>query len=419
MPFSLETLDSGLSLAMEPMQGLHSAAAAFVVMAGSRDEAPDEWGFSHFIEHMCFKSTPHRSAIEISRAFDELGAETNASTDVEGVDFHVWVQADRLEPALDLLAEVVYGHRGRGGKAAFNKKEFATEKEVVLSEISMYDDSPEVAAGEALMALAWADHPLGRSVQGVAKTVAAADLGGIGRFYLDRYAPANMALVVTGAFDPDRVREQARRITAPLRGKPRVAKRAIPKFHPGRKIIQRPDVSQEYILLAAPLSAASDEGWAEIAVIARALGGGANSRLYWRLVEPGLAGEASASAAQYSDAGQWEISLCAEPESAREALTKARAEISGFAGLASDEIMRAKETFATDLASGGEHPLARIASHCSAFEKRVALRSHDQLLAAVDRVTAEGVAEVLGKWPMDATQAVSAVGPMETRFADG
>ena len=106
-----ETLPSGLTLVMDPMPQVHSVAVCLVLAAGARDEAASDHGICHFIEHMCFKSTPQRTAEALNRELDRVAPDWNAATDLEYTQFHAWVPAERLERAVALMAELVFGHR--------------------------------------------------------------------------------------------------------------------------------------------------------------------------------------------------------------------------------------------------------------------------------------------------------------------
>src|SRR6476661_7060215 len=152
MPFHTHRLQNGLQLVGETIPSARSASVGFYVKTGSRDETPDVAGVSHFLEHMVFKGTPRRSAADVNREFDRIGADYNAFTSEENTVFHASVLPEYLPQAVDLLADIL--------RPSLRQDDFDTEKKVILEEIKMYEDQPGSVASENARRLYYATHPL-------------------------------------------------------------------------------------------------------------------------------------------------------------------------------------------------------------------------------------------------------------------
>src|SRR5919205_3308792 len=158
MTFQHHTLPNGLTILGETNPAALSAAVAFWVRTGSRDETPEVSGVSHFLEHMVFKGTPHRSALDVNRDFDRIGADYNAFTSEENTVFHAAVLPEYLPQAVDLLADIL--------RPSLRGEDFDVEKNVIIEEINMYEDQPTWSAYDHAKRAYFKGHPLGNSILG-------------------------------------------------------------------------------------------------------------------------------------------------------------------------------------------------------------------------------------------------------------
>src|SRR5215475_7785718 len=165
MPFHSHTLPNGLQVIGEISPSARSVALGFFVRTGSRDETPEVAGVSHFLEHMVFKGTPHRSAFDVNRDFDRIGADYNAFTSEENTVFHAAILPEYLPQAVDILADIL--------RPSLRNEDFDTEKQVILEEIGMYEDQPTWAAYDNAKRIYFADHPLGNSILGTPASIKA------------------------------------------------------------------------------------------------------------------------------------------------------------------------------------------------------------------------------------------------------
>src|SRR6201996_1406611 len=187
-------LPGGLRVVTEYLPAVRSASVGVWVGVGSRDEGATVAGAAHFLEHLLFKSTPTRNAVDIAQAMDAVGGELNAFTAKEHTCYYAHVLDSDLELAIDLVADVVLN-----GRCAADDVEL--ERDVVLEEIAMRDDDPEDALGDVFLAAMFGDHPVGRPVIGSVESVSAMTRGQLHSFHIRRYTPERMVVAVAGNVD--------------------------------------------------------------------------------------------------------------------------------------------------------------------------------------------------------------------------
>src|SRR3954466_12425507 len=192
------TLPGGLRVVTEYIPSVRSASVGVWVGVGSRDEGSSVAGAAHFLEHLLFKSTPTRSAVEIAQAVDAVGGELNAFTSREHTCYYAHVLDTDLELAVDLVADVVL----RGRCAA---EDVEIERDVVLEEIAMRDDDPEDTLGDVFLSAMFGDHPVGRPVIGSVESISEMTRAQLNSFYVRRYIPERMVVAVAGNIEHDDV----------------------------------------------------------------------------------------------------------------------------------------------------------------------------------------------------------------------
>src|SRR6478609_8037305 len=197
MPFHTHKLSNGLTLIGESSPEARSVALGFFVKTGSRDETPAESGVSHFLEHMMFKGTPRRSALDVNLDFDRIGANYNAYTSEENTVYYAAVLPEYLPKAVDILADIL--------RPSLRQDDFDTEKKVILEEIKMYEDQPGSVAWEHARKLYYTAHPLGNSVLGTSQSVGDLSRDQMQRYFDRRYAANNIVLSAAGNFDWQRL----------------------------------------------------------------------------------------------------------------------------------------------------------------------------------------------------------------------
>ena len=193
MKFRSHTLDNGLEIVAECNDAAHSLGVGFFVRTGARDESDEVAGVSHFLEHMVFKGTPRRTADDVNREFDELGAHYNAFTSEENTVYYASVLPEYQEPVIDILADIM--------RPSLREDDFDMEKKVIIEEIQMYADQPPFGMDDKIKELHYGKHPLARSVLGSEETVGGLDVRQMRDYFESHYAPNNMFVAAAGRVD--------------------------------------------------------------------------------------------------------------------------------------------------------------------------------------------------------------------------
>ena len=271
-----EVLGNGVVLITQEHRAADVVALQMWMRVGGRDEAPDELGLSHYLEHMLFKGTPTRPPGSIDREIEGLGGTSNAFTSYDFTHFDILVPAAHVRPALDILADIAVN-------AAFVPEELEAEKKVVFEEMNLTEDDPEKFLGRRLSEVAYRGHPYGRPILGTREFIKALTRDRLNAYYKKHYVPQNMTLVVVGPLTAAQVRPLAEATFGRLTGPPSVrpAPQAVPSLDGGRRDeLARPE-EQAYLGLAwmAAATALSSEDIPAVDLLTAILGDGPASRL--------------------------------------------------------------------------------------------------------------------------------------------
>jgi len=306
MKFENKTLDNGLQIIAEVNEEAFSQSLGYFVKTGSRDEVPEMGGVSHFLEHMVFKGTAKRTAEDVNRELDELGAQSNAYTCEDQTVYYMSILPDQQSRAMDLLTDLM--------RPALRNSDFETERNVILEEIAMYDDAPPYGSMEKCMESFYGNHPLAIRVLGTPQTVSDLDPEAMRAYHHDRYAPDNICLVATGSVNFDHLVKQAEELTRDWTpsGFKRVAE---PPSHGIASLqFQHPPAVQQYTFELSPGVSRNDPKRHAYRLLATVLGDDSGSRTFWALVDPGLAESAGMFAHEYDECGILGLFLTCTPE---------------------------------------------------------------------------------------------------------
>jgi len=269
----------------ESNDAAHTGAVGFFVKAGTRDEDASVMGVSHFLEHMMFKGTARRTADDVNREFDEIGANYNAYTSHESTVYYAQVLPEYLPRAIDLLGDML--------RPALRQEDFDVEKNVILEEIGMYEDRPDWRVHDALLEKYYADHPLGYRVLGTVDTIKALRPEQMRAYFEHRYSADNITVAAAGRIDFDRLLEDVRAITASWKPSGVQRQYVDPKVVVGDHSIVDAKLNRHYVAMMCPGPSAQDPLRYAAKVMADVIGDADGSRLYWALIDPGLADDAS------------------------------------------------------------------------------------------------------------------------------
>ena len=405
-------LPGGLRLVTEAMPGVRSASVGIWVPVGSRDEAVSLAGSSHFLEHLLFKGTTRRSALDIASAMDAVGGEFNAFTEKEHTCFYATVLDRDLPLALDIVADVVLD-------ATMTPEDVDVERGVVLEEIAMRDDDPSDLVHDEFATALFGDVPLGRSILGTEESIHALSRRKIYGYYRRRYTTDAMVVSVAGNVDHDQVLRLVRRAfdgrldTARGSRAPRSGGNAQ-HVRPNRPTLIRPDdTEQANLVIGCHGVSRHDPRRFAVGVLSAALGGGMSSRLFQRIREErGLAYSVYSFSSAYADAGMFGVYAGCQPGKAEEVLDLIRTELDAAArgDLSDEEIERGKGQMRGGTVLGLEDASSRMTRIGKSEIIYGEVLGVDELLARIDAVTPADVAELAADL-LDRPRCLAVVGP--------
>ncbi len=389
MSLNIDTLPNGMRVLTEHMPGLASAALGVWVTAGGRHEEAGENGVAHFLEHMAFKGTERRSALQIAEEIEDVGGYLNAYTSREMTAYYARVLEADVALALDMVGDILLN-------PAFAEEEIRVERAVILQEIGQALDTPDDVIFDWLQEAAFPDQPLGRSILGPAERVRSFGREDLSRFTGRHYAPERMILVAAGAVDHDAVMGQAEAIFA---GLPRGAENALaPGAFAGGEVRREKPLEQAHFALAFEGPAHRDPDFHAGLVFTTAFGGGMSSRLFQEAREKrGLCYSIFSQSSGYADTGLMTIYAGTGAEELRGLAELVADELKRAAGdLGEAEVARAKAQMKAGLLMGLESPFGRCERMARAMAIHGRVQSIEEMVAeieAVDVAQARAMAE--------------------------
>lgn len=413
-------LPGGLRVVTEAMPAVRSVSVGVWVPAGSRDETPALAGTSHFLEHLLFKGTERRSALDIASAMDAVGGEFNAFTEKEHTCFYATVLDRDLPLAVDIVMDVVLS-------ATITAQDVAVERNVVLEEIAMRDDDPSDLVHDAFSGALFGDTALGRPILGTVDSITGLSRRQIAGYYRRRYTPDVMVVSVAGNVshrDVVRLVRQAlgERLDGP--DEPRTPRHAgqdrdpLPA-QPVKVLVD--ETEQANVVLGSRGVSRHDPRRFAVGVLSSALGGGMSSRLFQQVRERrGLAYSVYSFSSMYADTGQFGVYAGCQPERTDEVLGLIRDELDAAAkgGLTGAEIDRGKGQMRGGIVLGLEDCCSRMTRIGKSELVYGDVMGVDELLGHVDAVTAGDVADMAAEL-LGRPRCLTVVGPFGEHDFDG
>ncbi len=407
MAFHTHTLDNGLRIIGETSPSARSAALGFFVRTGSRDETPEVSGVTHFLEHMVFKGTPRRTALDVNRDFDRIGAHYNAFTSEENTVFYAAILPEYLPQAVDILSDIL--------RPSLRTEDFDVEKNVIIEEIGMYEDQPMWSAYDHAKRLYFAEHPLGNSILGTPDSIRALQRDQMYEYFRRRYVAPNITVVAAGNFEFEHLLRLVEKACGSWENGPVGRGNVRPTAGSGTfTVMTREKVTQEHVLLISPGPSADSPLRYAASTLAMVLGDDSGSRLYWALVDPGLADSADTSFHDYEGTGSFYTSYSCEPDNVEEnleivhqVLREAQEE-----GITVQELLQAKSKILSRVVRGSERPMGRMQAIGMDWTYLNEYRTVDQELAAYEAVDLKSIREVLDTYPLTKLTTL-ALGPIK------
>jgi predicted Zn-dependent peptidase len=406
-------LPNGIRVLSEELADLPSVTVGIWVENGSRYEANEQAGISHFLEHLFFKGTERRTAAQIAEEIDAVGGVVNAFTSKEYTCYYAKVLPEHLPLALDVLGDIFLHSR-------FAEEEIDRERSVILQEISQAEDTPDDFVHDLFSLAFWPGHPLSRPVAGTAATVGPLRRDDFLRFLEARYGPDRVLLSAAGLVHHDELAAVVERTFGHLRGTSAVELPHPPEPRAGLTVHAK-QLEQLHICLGVPGIPHSDPDRYAAHVLNQALGGGMSSRLFQEVRERrGKAYTVYSFLPSFHDAGYLGVYVGTSAEWAREVLDVIQAELRQVAaeGLRPDELVRTKNQIKGSLLLGletSDSRMSRIARNEIYFQRDVPLA---EIAAGVDAVTNEHVVRVARRMFRPGSLAVTVLGDLKGERLD-
>jgi predicted Zn-dependent peptidase len=407
-------LPSGLRILTEALPTTRTAAFGVWVGVGSRDEAPVLSGVSHFLEHLLFKGTKRRTALDISAAIEAVGGETNAFTTKEYTCYYARVLDANLPLAIDVVCDAV-------ASSLLAERDVEIERGVILEEIAMHDDEPDDEVHDLLAEAVYGRHPLGRLVSGTEQSIQAMMRRQIVDFYKHRYSASTMVIAAAGNLDHATV---VRLVRKALAGTPLGDGAGVPasyRRHPGistrraQTVVRTKDTEQAHVTLGGPAVGRLDKRRFVLGVLNGSLGGGMSSRLFQQIREQrGLAYSVYSYTCEYAETGLFAVYAGCAPGKVAEVLDITRDVLADVAahGLTDAEVVRGKGMLKGGLVLGLEDTESRMGRLGKGELLYDQLLSVDELLAKVDAVTPDQVRAVAAEL-LTQPMSLAAIGPFD------
>jgi len=380
MTVQTHTLPNGFRIVTEHMPGLKSASIGIWVKAGCRHERKDQNGIAHFLEHMAFKGTKTRSALDIAESLENVGGYLNAYTSREMTAYYARVLQEDVPLALDVISDIVLN-------PIFDPSELELERGVILQEIGMVLDTPDEIIFDWLQETAYPDQPMGRPILGPSENVRGFSRDSFEDFVGHHYVPGEMILSAAGAVDHDAIVKDAERLFGGL-DRTRTSLVEKSRYQGGDRREIR-DLEQAHFALSLQAPAYLDDAFHTAQIHALVLGGGASSRLFQEAREKrGLCYTIMAQTGAFEDSGMLTIYAGTGADQIAELTTLTLDELKRVAGdLAQPELDRARAQMKAGLLMGQESPSQR----CERLARMLAIwdrvPSLDETVAKIDAVT--------------------------------
>lgn len=383
-------LANGLQLIGEVNPYNKSASIGFFVKTGARDETEKESGISHFLEHMMFKGTAKRSALDITYAMGNIGAQSNAYTSEECTVFHGTVVSQYFRRMQEILCDML--------RPSLDQHEFDTEKNVILEEIALYQDRPQFYFFEHSTADYFGNHPAGKSILGTVDSVSAIQRDEMLHYFQRRYAPSNMVLVAAGAYDWDQFVQDAEKYCGNWQSFE--VGRYTSSFTPVAKkfVYKKKDITQAHLLYMTGASNTVDEDRYAYAILSMIIGDSVGSKLYWALIDSGIAESAFCDSDEKDDVGAFNVYSSMEPEKIDQVADIIKNIIAAPLDFTAEELERAKTKLASRIALGGELPSARMNALGAAYLARKKVSSLEESIARIEKITYRDIESAITKY---------------------
>ena len=400
-------LANGMTVLSDEMPHLKTAAVSVWVAAGSRFEDERQHGISHLLEHMAFKGTERRSALEIVEQIEGAGGEVNASTSLENTSYYARILQEDLPLAVDILGDIL-------SNSVFDEGELEREQQVILQEIGSIHDIPEERVFDHAQELAFPDQPLGRTIMGTPDSVTALSRDSLNDYMASHYRGPSMILTAAGAVNHEELVRLGEEAFARFPDLP-PAEAQEGRYQGGESRDLQPDLMEAQIILGFEGKSYGDKDFYTAQLLASMLGGGMSSRLFQEVRETrGLCYSIDAFHWGFADTGLFGFHTATSAEKVHDMMPVILGELErAAADLNEEELNRARAQVRAGLLMGTESP----ASRANQLARQKLLYGHPRSLEEMDEtvadITVEDVRRVASDIFTGSAPTLSSVGPVE------
>lgn len=411
--YNKTVLKNGVRIISEQLEHLRSVSLGIWVNAGSRDETSSENGVSHFIEHMVFKGTRNRTSLQIAKELDAIGGLSNAFTGKENTCFYARVLDKHFRALSDVLSDICLN-------SIFDPDDVERERQVILQEISMVEDTPDDNIHVLFNKFFWIDHPIGMSILGTGESMSAIGKDTMLSYINKYYVPEKIVVAAVGNVDHETVVSYFEPLFGSISGKNLNRERSIPISNPGVSSHFK-DLEQVHICLGGEAPSLSSEERFPCAILNTILGGNMSSRLFQEVREKrGLAYSIYSFASSYVDSGLLAVYAATDFQNVNPLLETIQTEVKK---ITKGEISETDLSAAKDHLIGGiylasessDNRMMRIAKNEMVFNRYV---SYKELISSLERVTVDEVVECAGKIFGDRKVSLTTLGSLREEDLD-
>jgi len=402
------TLNNGINILTEELPHVRSVAVGFFVDVGSRDETEEISGVSHFIEHMMFKGTDKRSAKDIAEALDAVGGQLNAFTTKEFTCYYARVLDEHFDLAVDVLSDMVFNSK-------FDQQDIDRERNVIIEEIKMYEDTPDELVHDIFARSMWNGHALGRPIIGTADVISSITREQIIDYYHKYYDPSKLVIAVAGNIEHNRVVEKLQPLFEGKKSKHSDRKLILPKPH--RSVVCRSkDTEQVHLCIGTPGLKLSDDNYYVLQVINTILGGGPSSRFFQEIREQrGLVYTVFSYHTSYHDAGLFCIYSGLSKENIDKVLELVLKQIWDIQnnGASKEELQRAKDQLKGNLYLSLENVSTRMSRLGKSQLYLGQVIPPEEIVNLVNKVQSEDIQALASEMLKPENFSLATIGPWE------
>ena len=386
------TLANGLMVLCEESPASQSVGLGFFVKTGARDETIKESGVSHFLEHMLFKGTKKRSALDITFHMGNIGAQSNAFTSEENTVYYTTVLPEYRAVGQEILSDMM--------RPSLNQSDFDTEKNVILEEIALYQDKPQFYLFENATHHFFDGHTVGNSVLGTPDSIKALTRDEMQAYFDRRYAPNNIVFACAGKIVAEDVIAQVEELCGSWKRQETPRQYVSFSAKERGKVFKKPNLQQNHVLFFADGPSAQDDDRYAMGLLSMMLGDSTGSRMYYELIQNGLAEGAGCDTDERDQVGNFYAYVVTSPENLDQGAEITKSIIATPRKFSEADLTRAKTKSISRMVASGELPMGRLMALGTEWQYLQKIHNLKTAIAEVKAVTVADIERALERYTL-------------------